>query len=141
MYRFYSILAALLIAANTLAMPVHLAVGHGHELAHQDGFGNLLSTLDTDCENAEWNTKKGFEVFDASCCGTPHNHDGHHHDISAQGYIAPRAGSTVLVAWVQSPLRELLATTKVPQPVGTNDPATYHAPCLTQPTLRGPPRV
>lgn len=98
MYRLYSILAMLLVAAHTLAMPVHYAFGHGHELAHLDSQGNFLSVQDVHCSDplGARTPPATPELFDASCCGTPHHHDAHAHGATSPSNVSLRAASSFL---------------------------------------------
>lgn len=146
--KFISLLTLAVAAANAVAMPLHLAVGHGHE-GHAlyrlpEGYAHLHTECDADHHDCAVAASAPTEAESMGCaqvCCTPHRHDLHHHGADDLGMatLRDRMGQDALLAYVPASPVHAAIVAAAPTPPPPHRLSTLHE--ALPPPLRGPPAL
>ncbi|MFM1919777.1 MAG: hypothetical protein RLZZ303_1411 [Candidatus Hydrogenedentota bacterium] len=146
--KMLSLLTLVVATANAMAMPLHLAIGHGHE-GHAlyrlpEGYAHLHTECETDhhdCVTEENAPAASESMGCAQFCCAPHRHDAHHHGADEPGFatLRDRNAPDALLAYVPASPLHAAVVAAAPTPPSPHRLSTLHE--ALPPPLRGPPAL
>jgi|GEM_PF-4108093 len=138
-------LTILLAVTHAAVLPVHVAIDHHRVMPHETGTGSLTHEHDHedglthhhddhDTEKPGRPDSSGVSEHDF-----PDQNDVHAHSVTDHSLYRDRSGSIHNILPTLIPVLDRLVFTKPFQPIEVRVPPPISAPCLSFPSLRGPP--